>query len=74
MIEVIVGDVTSKDSTRDILFHSFTIIAGILGAFGLNFLFKGFLGLEKNNKYSWMIFLSHIVLNTSLILWVWTIS
>jgi hypothetical protein len=37
-------------------------------------LFKGFLGLEKNNKYSWMIFLSHIVLNTSLILWVWTIS
>lgn len=53
---------SSQYATMDIMFFVFAIVCTILGSIVLNILFKEFTGLKKNNKYSWLIFLSHIIL------------
>ncbi|QHV47666.1 hypothetical protein C1N66_32250 (plasmid) [Bacillus cereus] len=40
----------------------FEILVTILGAWFLNFIFKGIIGIEKNNKITWTIFILHLIL------------
>jgi hypothetical protein len=52
----------SQLTTMNIMFYFLAIVFTILVAIVLNILFKEFTGLKRNNKYSWLIFISHIVL------------
>ncbi|PEX83251.1 hypothetical protein [Bacillus cereus] len=47
--------------------YIFSVVVTILGAWISNVIFNGSFNLKKNTKYSWFIFISHLVL----IPWTW---
>ncbi|PEA54268.1 hypothetical protein CON64_14245 [Bacillus pseudomycoides] len=55
-------DPTVSHSWFDVTWHTFEVLATILGAWILNLIFKRTVKLEKNTKYSWLIFIMHLIL------------
>jgi len=50
------------ENTINMISYVFSVFVTIVGAIILNLYFKNSLELKKNNKQTWLIFISHIIL------------
>jgi len=62
MLVIVLGDDPSAPtSTLNMIYIAYLLLISILGAVIFNFIFRIF-SFEKNNKYTWMIFVAHLIL------------
>lgn len=55
-------DPTVSHDWVHVTWYIFSVVVTILGSWILNVIFNGSVNLKKNTKYSWCIFISHLVL------------
>ncbi|RLQ96480.1 hypothetical protein D9X91_05050 [Falsibacillus albus] len=53
---------TTSESFLDKVFIFYAVIVILAGLYILNYLFRRMLKLPRNNKYTWSIFIIHIIL------------
>lgn len=56
------GAILIPEKSQDIVFIIFYILVTIIGAIVLNYFFRKIMKLQKNNKYSLVIFFAHLIL------------
>ncbi|QKE75686.1 hypothetical protein HPK19_24595 [Arthrobacter citreus] len=61
---VIIGLATASlsESKANVVSYIVCALVTIVGAIILNLYFKNFMGLKKNNKQTWSIFITHLIL------------
>lgn len=62
MLTFSVDDPAVSESTSNLIFYSFSLFVTVLGSIILNYLFNRFTNSNKNNKLTWLIFISHLIL------------